>query len=101
MQQYDVILQILAGSKEMTISQLFNILKFLGISNHYKNQHSFTTNVQKVLNILLREGLVTKSGEGRTGRGIEHSYSITPKGLEYLQTQTDLEIAKTIQMRVI
>jgi DNA-binding PadR family transcriptional regulator len=94
----DYVLQILAGSPPLTITQLTTSLRFLGMETKFSSLHCFRMSIYQSLRFLMKEGLATRTEIDIDGEWSK--YQITQKGLEFLQASDNLDVVKKLIERV-
>jgi DNA-binding PadR family transcriptional regulator len=95
----DYILQILASSPALTISELVASLRFLEMDTKFSSLHCFRMSVYQSLIFLMREGYVIRSDADQ--RSEQSRYQITQDGLDHLQSMDNLELVKKLIERVM
>ena len=95
--QREFVLQILSSTSDgLTVMQLQNCLSFLGVNERYKDSTSFNTSLYQILDSLIKSEYVSR----RKDAFGEYVFSITPRGWDFLQSEIDLELTKSIINRV-
>jgi hypothetical protein len=93
--QGSFILQILSSVDDgLTVSQIENICRFIGIEQRYKSSHVFESSITQILRDLHKRDFVYRS---KTDCGLR--YAISEKGLIFLQNEVDLELTKIVVSR--